>query len=641
MKHQFVYKFFIVVFIGIGVVAFQSNETENSYSLLYENTLKNFISKQQNLIDQIQAISNIDSNSKKTIQLKICQNRLHLKEVDFWLRYFEPTVYKKINGPLPVEWETEVFEKYEKPYRREGAGFTLAWQLLEEDDISKDSLLHLIQSAKQASRYFLNDSIKSLVLDPAHFFFCNRLYLLNLATLYTSGFECPDSKSILAELNHLATFIKNIYLAYNQSHSILALDSEYLNLYDSMLHFIEQNKDYASFDHFTFISEYVNPLFKLNQKAIRHHQLKTKSNVDYSLNNQVESIFSKKLYTAQNPKGTYRRISEAKVLNEIRELGKLLFYDPILSANNERSCASCHSSSQNYTDTILQTSVALNRKNQLSRNSPSLLNSPYNHLIMLDGKILTLQDQVVAVISNSLEMGNNANQIVKKVLDCKEYKKRFELVLKYCPEQKKIGIEHIASAITYYYSQFSNYYSVFDFAMNKQKKLDEESKKGFNLFMGKAQCATCHFAPQFNGVKPPYIGSEFEVLGVPSDTTFKKIDPDSGRHLANPAPETLYAFRTGSLKNISKTAPYMHNGVFKNLEQVIDFYDAGGGAGRGLSLPNQTLSSDSLHLSSLEKKQLILFMKSLTEEIPVETLPNSLPLSKNKTLNTRKVGGNY
>ncbi len=100
----------------------------------------------------------------------------------------------------------------------------------------------------------------------------------------------------------------------------------------------------------------------------------------------------------------------------------------------------------------------------------------------------------------------------------------------------------IVSAITIYYSQFSRYYSRFDEAVNNRDiHLSAGAKQGFNLFMSKAQCATCHFVPQFNGVKPPYVGSEFEVLGVPSDTTFKSLGSDKGRYDVNPADETRSA----------------------------------------------------------------------------------------------------
>ncbi|RZJ86580.1 MAG: cytochrome C peroxidase, partial [Chryseobacterium sp.] len=155
-------------------------------------------------------------------------------------------------------------------------------------------------------------------------------------------------------------------------------------------------------------------------------------------------------------------------------------------------------------------------------------------------------------------------------------------LLKFTPEEKNISLSHIVSAITFYYADFSNYYSPFDDAMNVNGSLPADARVGFNLFMSKAQCATCHFVPHFNGVKPPYISSEFEVLGVPADTNFSRLSDDKGRYNVNPATETMNAFRTGSIRNSEHTGPYMHNGVFKTLTQVIDFYDAGGGVGKKL-----------------------------------------------------------
>ena len=177
--------------------------------------------------------------------------------------------------------------------------------------------------------------------------------------------------------------------------------------------------------------------------------------------------------------------------------------------------------------------------------------------------------------------------------------------------------------------------------MNLQKDLSRNEEQGFNLFMSKAQCGTCHFVPQFNGVKPPYVGSEFEVLGVPKDTLYKESSEDVGRYDVNPANETHRAFRTGTIRNSSKTKPYMHNGVFKDLNQVIEFYNGGGGSGRGLNVSNQTLSGDSLHLTNTEKSNLIAFIQSLDEDIPLENPPLVLPKSSVKSLNKRKVSGEY
>jgi cytochrome c peroxidase len=302
---------------------------------------------------------------------------------------------------------------------------------------------------------------------------------------------------------------------------------------------------------------------------------------------------------------------------------------------------SCHKPTEYFTDTAVTSSLQYNGKDLLPRNSPTLINVVYNQLAMLDGHHISLQNQTRAVITNPIELSSDENTLLQKVLSCGEYKKAFKKLLQYTPTETEISFEHITSAITFYYSKFSRYYAPFDEAMNTSKNISEGAKKGFNLFMSKAQCATCHFVPQFNGVKPPFVGSEFEVVGVPSDTTFKQLSADKGRYEVNPAVETMNAFRTGSLRNTEHTAPYMHNGVFKTMKEVIDFYDAGGGVGKGLIVNNQTLSSDSLHLSKTEKENIIQFLQSLNENILFETPPKKLPLSKIKILNSRKVGGEY
>ncbi len=623
-------------------LSFKKADLSNVYLDTYQSQILSFAVEQENFIATLKASPNWDKESKSKTKTEILRLRKALKGLDLWLRYLEPTSYKKINGPLPVEWETEVFEKFEKPYRREGAGYTLALLYLDEVEAGKDSLLQLLQAALKATRIYLEDSIVKRVNDPAHFYFCNRLFLLNLAAIYTSGFDCPNADAILPELHAMLMNTGNIYFAYSKAYPGLALSNEYLALYKGLIAFVEGSlSDYHTFDHFIFIRDYINPLYAINQSAIRSHQLSSRSVVDYSLNKQNNSLFDKQLYTAQNTKGLFRRVQDPKALAEIEELGKLLFYDPLFSANNKRACASCHKSQSYFADENVSSHLQLSAQSLLERNTPSLINSMYNHLIMADGKLLDLQEQVRAVVSNSLEMGEDPTNVLKKVMSCNDYNKRLTAIKRFVPEDSEIGFDHLASAITFYYGKFSQQRSEFDAAMNKKAELSAEVKAGFNLFMGKAQCATCHFVPHFNGVKPPYVGSEFEVLGVPSDTNYTALSSDVGRYAINPAPETYRAFRTGSLRNISRTAPYMHNGVFRTLEQVIDFYSDGGGAGHGLDVPNQTLSSDSLHLNALEKKQLLAFMKALDETIVIEAPPANLPMSKNKALNTRKVGGEF
>jgi cytochrome c peroxidase len=624
------------------VVSFKSVLQSDSCKLYYLDQVGLLKENQENLLSVIQQSNLNSSEDLDEIKVELNRARIALKNVDFWLRYLEPVSYKKINGPLPVEWETEVFEKFEAPYKREGAGLTLAAIYMNEERVEKDSLLELIQLGLQANTIFYEDSITAPLKEYHHFFLCNRLFLLNLSAIYTTGFECPDTDLVIPELISMVKAVNEIYTVYNKSFPDQQLSTEYLKLYGDMLKYLEsQPIDFNHFDRFTFIRDFVNPLFALNQDMIRGYHVVSKSAVDYSLNKSTISIFDKSLYDAQNAKGVFLRVKDEAALVEIRRVGKLLFYDPLLSGNNSRSCASCHRPTEYFTDTAFSTSLQFNRNDLLPRNTPSLINANYNHLLMLDGKHISLQDQVAGVITNPIEMGGSKEEILKKILSCADYQKTFKSLLKYTPHLKEVSMEHISAAITIYYSEFSVYDAPFDRTMNKKENPDTAVVKGFNLFMSKAQCGTCHFVPQFNGVKPPYTNSEFEVLGVPEQKSFVSLSDDKGRFVVYPSKESRSAFRTGSLRNIEHTGPYMHNGVFFTLEEVIKFYNEGGGAGRGLSVDNQTLSSDSLHLTKAEENYLLIFMKSLNESIVFEAPPLNLPLSKDKLLNNRKVGGEY
>ena len=638
MKKRYV----IAIIVALAICSFNFEKKETEYHKCYADGINSLYNQQLLLAEKIKNTDITSETGRNIIKKELGEARIKLKNIDLWTRYFEPVAYNKINGPLLVEWENEVFEKFEKPYRREGAGLSLAELYLNDKNANKDTLLHLIQLSIDAIKTFKADSIAGQLDTFDHFFFANRLFLLNLAAIYTTGFECPNKKNIIPELRSMLLAVKKIYTCYNQSFPLTSLTKNYLDLYEKTILFVNnQPDDFSMFNHFIFIKDYVNPLFAINQNFINDYNARSRSFNDYTLNDISHSIFDKALYTPQNTKGIYSLVEDQKTLDEIKHVGKLLFYDPVLSGNNERSCASCHKPTQYFTDTVLQTSQAFNRLGVLPRNTPTLINVVYNHLLMLDGKHISLQGQAKDVMTNPKEMGSDENEILSKVLSCSDYKKAFKKFLKLTPEENEITLDHIISAITFYYSEFSNYYAPFDEAMNNNKPISKESISGFNLFMGKAQCATCHFVPQFNGVKPPFISSEFEILGVPEDKEYKKISADNGRYNVNPAPETFRAFRTGSIRNAEYTKPYMHNGVFNTLDEVIDFYDAGGGAGKNLDVKNQTLSPDSLKLTKIEKNELISFIHSLNESIIFHTPPEKLPVSSRKELNGRKVGGEY
>lgn len=636
-------KLFTIVGLLLTIgFCFSFKTSRDSYTELYSARNHSLDQSFSALLKLIDTSDLNDSIHLPALQLQILQARISLKSFDFWSRYLEPIAYKQMNGPLPVEWETEVFEKFEPPYKRDGAGLTLAALYLEGEHPSKDSLRNLIRLALSANSVYREDSIMVHLSTFDHFYFCNRLYILNLAAIYTTGFECPDPSVVIPELLSMMESVIDIYRRYNESFPQQKLSEQYLKLYNNAIDFVQkQEQNPELFNHFLFIRDYVNPLFTLNQNLLLQYRALTKSTMDFSLNKSAPSIFSKSLYAAQNSKGIFFNVEDKDALALMNKLGKMLFYDPVLSGNNQRSCASCHKPTEFFTDTSIALSFAFDHTSFLPRNTPSLINVPYNHLIMQDGKHISLQDQTREVVHKVTEMGAQENEVLDKVMSCDEYKKGFTSLLRFTPMDDKLTFDHIASVLTFYYSKFSNATALFDDAMNNKVVIGDAVIRGFNLFMSKAQCATCHFVPQFNGVKPPYVGSEFEVLGTPATNDYASLSKDVGRYMVNPAKETMNAFRTGGLRNIMHTAPYMHNGVFKTIEEVIDFYDAGGGLGHGLSVTNQTLSADSLHLSTAEKADLIAFLRSLDEQVPFEPAPKKLPISSNKELNNRKVGGLY
>ncbi len=637
-------KIFLVIFsIVAGAISFSFlGRQDEQYLRYYSQSLAEFRQAQEKLLEQIKSADLHDSTALMAIRTTIHQNRDRLKALDFWLRYFEPVAYRKLNGPLPVEWETEVFEKFEPPYKRTGAGLTLAEEYLENENPLQGELQALIRESLDSMVIFESDSVLQLLQEPNHFFLANRMFLLNLGGIYTTGYECPDTSRIIPELSRMLDAVKSIYAVFEQSYPSNKLPNGYHSRYEAMIQFVKnQPQQFSQFDHFRFIRDHVNPLFRMAQQSIRERNIISANYNDYALDQHAENIFDKNLFLSQNSKGIFSFVDDPDLLAEIRQLGKLLFYDPILSANNKRSCASCHKPTEFFTDTSRNTPLQFDGQNSLARNAPSLVNAIYNHLSMHDGKHISLQGQAREVIGNPIEMNGEEKDIIRKVMSCKTYRDGFRKLLKYTPEEKNVSLSHIVSAITWYYADFSQYYSPFDDAMRENAILAASAQRGFNLFMSKAICATCHFVPHFNGVRPPYIGSEFEVLGTPADTAYTRLSADSGRYVVNPAEETLRAFRTGTVRNSARTAPYMHNGVFNNLDQLIEFYDAGGGVGKGLVVPNQTLPPDSLRLSIREKEDLKAFMHSLTENVIFESAPTQLPASSIKSLNSRKVGGEY
>ena len=298
-------------------------------------------------------------------------------------------------------------------------------------------------------------------------------------------------------------------------------------------------------------------------------------------------------------------------------LGRDLFFDTRLSPSGQRSCASCHAPNLAFTDGRARAALIPGHAVRGGgRNTPTLVNAALQPTLFDDGRVNTLEDQATDVLGSPAEMGGSLSRAASTLARDDAMVARFVAAFAMPRDQgRAVRPQTLRLALAAYVRSLVALDSRFDRAMRGDTSaMTHQERNGFNLFMGKARCGTCHFAPLFNGAMPPsFMESEPEVIGVPASTARPAtVDPDSGRFNVRRIDLHLFAFKTPTLRNIELTAPYMHNGVFRTLEEVVDFYDGGGGHGVGIRV-QQTLPTDSLRLSVEEKRALVAFMRALTD----------------------------
>ncbi|TNE80705.1 MAG: hypothetical protein EP332_06725 [Bacteroidetes bacterium] len=321
-------------------------------------------------------------------------------------------------------------------------------------------------------------------------------------------------------------------------------------------------------------------------------------------------------------------------------LGKALFFDPVLSGNQERSCASCHKPEQGFSDARVR-SDNFTSDATLGRNTPSLLNVAFQQSFFWDGRVSSLEEQVKDVTLNPSELHGNFDTAALRLKNSAAYRALFEAAF---PNSRyaQINGAAIQKAIAAYERSLIALNSPFDqYMRGSLNALPKKAEQGFNLFMGKALCSTCHFFPLFNGTVPPhYRKTENEVLGLASSAQNKTLDQDSGKYLISLTPLHIRSFKTSGLRNLSQTAPYMHNGAYPDLKSVIEFYNRGGGQAFHFEVENQTLPADSLGLNMQEVEALVSFLECLNDTSTKFQIPSQLPAIPG-TSDRRKLGGAY
>ncbi len=277
-------------------------------------------------------------------------------------------------------------------------------------------------------------------------------------------------------------------------------------------------------------------------------------------------------------------------------LGRMLFNEKNLSRDSSISCASCHRPEYGFADT-LPFSPGIGGK-LTKRNTPSVLNMKFRPLFFWDGRAGSLEAQALMPIQNPDEMDLPIADAIARLNADIRYTKLFRSVFAQAPNAK-----NMAAAFAAYERTLETTGSRFDDWSNNLRRLSAAEERGRQLFTGdKAKCFDCHFREDFTA-------DEFRNIGL-----FNARDlNDSGRFLITGNPADIGRFKTPGLRNVSVTAPYMHNGMFKTLEEVVDYYNDPASIVPG-SINADPLVQQPLHLTPQEKKDLVAFLKTLTDK---------------------------
>jgi len=290
-------------------------------------------------------------------------------------------------------------------------------------------------------------------------------------------------------------------------------------------------------------------------------------------------------------------------------LGKKLFFDRRLSGDGTMSCATCHDPEKAFADGLDISLSYPTTKNW--RNAPTLINVAFQKYLFFDGRALTLEDQALFPMMSAFEMNRNLDFVEEVIRSVPEYVDAFRKVFGSEPSR-----ERIAMAIASFERTIISANTPLDRHLKGDKQaLSDAAQKGLEIFIGKGRCGECHYGVNLSD-------DSFHALNVPENpnhqtdariaTTrryvakifhydeYRTLTEDPGRYLITKDKKDWKAFRTPTLREIAKTAPYMHNGIFQTLDEVIDFFDRGGGKGNTVLKP--------LGLSNIEKNDLKTFL---------------------------------
>ncbi|GGF17418.1 cytochrome-c peroxidase [Flavobacterium limi] len=599
MKIDFIKNIFFPILFSF-LTFFTSCTKEKTETSVKQDLLID-LEKLENKIVLFKKLAENEKDSKK-IQDYFKETRVLYKKTEWAVEYFVPETARFINGPALDELEVEE-NKFLPPN-----GFQVIEEFVfpEYEIKNKTDLVREI-AIMRANIAQVKQHLDAISIEEKHIIDAARFEVYRILALGITGFDSPIAQESINEVAPALVSIENLVLktCKNNSKESIDLKAEFKNTISNSISYCSKNNVFNTFDRATFIKNYLNVISKIIFDLQKQNNI-ANVNKNSAINPNAATLFEKNAFSVNAfiPSAEYA-YSEDKVA-----LGNQLFYDTTISKDQKRSCATCHIPEKAFTDGR-KTNLSLDGFD-LPRNTPTLTYAGLQNALFWDLRQIDLEKQSVDVVQNEQEMHGSFSQIIPLINKDKKYKALFE---KAFPKKNKIEEWQLQNAIASYIRSLNDFDSRFDLYMRGESNLSDEEKLGFNLFAGKAKCATCHFIPLFNGTVPPnYSKTEQEVIGTPKNKTAKEISPDLGKYNQFKMDQLKNAFKTPSIRNAAKTAPYMHNGVFTTLEEVVDFYNKGGGKGLGYEVDNQTLPFDELKLNKKEEAALVAFMKTLTDK---------------------------
>ncbi|QKJ30606.1 cytochrome C peroxidase [Mucilaginibacter mali] len=541
-----------------------------------------------------------DAGSIKNARFALLACRRDYKAIAWFLEYYFKTSAAGFNAPPKFDAE-EPEDDYREP-----VGMQVMEALLFDKNVvaRKEKLQQLadllVNAAHNLPGLFIN-----FHTSDAQLLRSLQVTLVRIMTLDITGYDAPLFKSGIAEAGDAMVALQNALAPYLRQQPSARVSS----LLADGISYLKAHTDFNSFNRMRFLTVYAMPLQEELNRYIVQAKLDVKSTGIF--NAQAKNIFSRDALNSR----VFLDFPEKN--RQLIALGRRLFFDKRLSGPATRSCATCHQPERYFTDGLPQ-SKTISRHGHVLRNAPTLLYAGFQYSQFWDARAKSMVEQVQEVLHNKQEMAGNDSIIISRLLRDKSYAALFKSAFP-MPVYQRATMYGIAEGLTAYVLSLSPRNSAFDrYMAGDRAALTNSEINGFNLFMGKGQCGSCHFAPLFNGLVPPfYETSEMEIIGVPQTDSRKNAlaDTDEGAYRQMPVNYMKGAFKTPTVRNIAKTGPYMHSGAFHNLNTVMDFYNAGGGNGWGLNNGDQTLASDSLKLTKREIKAIVAFMNILTDKL--------------------------